>query len=177
MFNWRITKYNPIYRDEFGRYNRNEWTSFSEVGKIFEDKKLTYDDYIAVEDSYVGAISKIMEDLNISSLKVTNIERRNNKFKPSQDCEFYTKEMIELYSSIQNNDFIGRREINQLSRLVLRENLWCKLNNDETMFVHFGYDYYMYIGSQKICDTAINKIRETSLFVEEFASPYDNRDE
>lgn len=25
MFSWRITKYNPNYRDEFGRYKKSEW--------------------------------------------------------------------------------------------------------------------------------------------------------
>jgi hypothetical protein len=41
------------------------------------------------------------------------------------------------------------------------------------MFIHFGYDYYMYIGSSKIApDFLIKKIQDEDLFVEEFKSPY-----
>jgi hypothetical protein len=33
------------------------------------------------------------------------------------------------------------------------------------MFVHFGYDYYMYIGSSSICENAIAIISNSGLFV------------
>jgi hypothetical protein len=32
MYSWRITKYNPLNRDQDGRYkDEKEWTSFSDV--------------------------------------------------------------------------------------------------------------------------------------------------
>lgn len=41
------------------------------------------------------------------------------------------------------------------------------------MFVHFGYDYYMYIGSSKELPQDLrNKIENLGLFVENFESPY-----
>ena len=40
------------------------------------------------------------------------------------------------------------------------------------MYIHFGYDYYMYIGSSNACDNVRIKIQEEGLFVEEFKSPY-----
>ena len=45
------------------------------------------------------------------------------------------------------------------------------------MFVHFGYDYYMYIGSNKRFKGIINTIANTGLFIEEFESPYDEERE
>ncbi len=32
-FMWRVTKYNPTFRDENGTYIKDEWTSFSDIGK------------------------------------------------------------------------------------------------------------------------------------------------
>ena len=40
MYGWRITKYNPAFRDERGAYLKDEWTSVSDVGKSFGDEVL-----------------------------------------------------------------------------------------------------------------------------------------
>lgn len=47
MKKYRISKYNPCNRDEQGRYIINEWTSYSDIGKlynrkIFDDKRYSY---------------------------------------------------------------------------------------------------------------------------------------
>ena len=38
-------------------------------------------------------------------------------------------------------------------------------------FIHFGWDYYMYIGMPHPCPTAQARAAELGLYVEEFASP------
>lgn len=43
MFWWRITKYNPIYRNEKGYYLKDEWSDFSCADHIFGGEKLTID--------------------------------------------------------------------------------------------------------------------------------------
>jgi hypothetical protein len=40
------------------------------------------------------------------------------------------------------------------------------------MFVHFGWDYYMYIGATEICEPATQRVRQSGLFVEPMASLY-----
>lgn len=35
------------------------------------------------------------------------------------------------------------------------------------MRIHFGYDYYLYIGSKNSCSATITQIESTGLFVEE----------
>ncbi len=57
------------------------------------------------------------------------------------------------------------------SRLILREDMWCKFESDNVS-IHFGYDYYMYIGSNASCDSVIEQIRLNGLFVEPYRSPY-----
>lgn len=40
------------------------------------------------------------------------------------------------------------------------------------MYVHFGHDYYMFIGSSTSCPLALKNIEKMGLFVEDFESPY-----
>ena len=44
MVEYRITKYNPANRID-GIYITEEWTSFSDIGKIFDGTKLTQTEY------------------------------------------------------------------------------------------------------------------------------------
>lgn len=168
MFTWRITKYNPNYRDEFGKYRKDEWTSYSDIGKIFNGYKVTKSDYLSVEDAYVEAIAFFMNSVKVTSLTVKCLEKKN---KLEQALEVYPDEMITFFEALKEKDVLKISEIQYLARMVLREELWCKLENDE-MFVHFGYDYYMYIGSFRLCKDSIEKIKKMGLFVEEYQSPY-----
>lgn len=177
MFNWRITKYNPDFRDELGRYQKDEWTSFSEIGKTFAGIKLTIEDYIAIEDAYVGAIVAFMNSVEITSLTVRGLEKKSNNIMLNRENVLYSDEMIHLYATLHEDAILSLREVQCLARVILREDLWCKLEKDDIMFAHFGYDYYMYIGSHKICEDAINKIKERGLFVEDFVSPYNDEDD
>lgn len=58
-----------------------------------------------------------------------------------------------------------------LIRRVLREEFWCRLEADEC-FVHFGWDYYMYVGVSEACSKSRAFAAASGLFVEEFVSPY-----
>jgi hypothetical protein len=53
----------------------------------------------------------------------------------------------------------------------LREEFCCRLQN-AAGFVHFGWDYYMYIGVPHPCPTAEALALNLGLFVEELDSPY-----
>jgi hypothetical protein len=39
MYKYRITKYNPIYRDPEGKYTIEDWTAISDIGKVFNNSK------------------------------------------------------------------------------------------------------------------------------------------
>jgi hypothetical protein len=43
------------------------------------------------------------------------------------------------------------------------------------MYVHFGWDYYMYFGSKKTCKPVLAEIEHSGLFVEKRKSPYHTR--
>ena len=165
MFWLRITKYNPIYRNEEGHYKKDEWTSYSDIGTRYDDKLITFQDYIKFEDAYVYAVISFMHCIEISELKIVNLEKYSDDFDKN-----YSQQMIKTLNSIKNNQ-VMTTNIEDVIRLVLRENMWCKLEG-MGLAIHFGYDYYMYIGSEKKCDQQIKEIEKRGLFVEPYESPY-----
>jgi len=171
MFQWQITKYNPKYRDERGFYTKDEWTSISDIGSVY---KITLVDYLTVEDKYVEAVMYFMEHLKVNNMIIRTFEKRSGFDKQIKKFpEIYPQEMVSLLSSVHENLVLDQRQVMMICRLILREDMWCKLiSADSNFFVHFGYDYYMYIGSTKKCTEIVSRIEKTGLFVEKFESPY-----
>lgn len=162
---YRITKYNPDKRNKDWHYlDFKEWTSISD----FENENIAQ--YYKMEDKYIQIIIKIMEIYNITSLIIKNYEKRDKY----NDITF--KEWIsqEIFENISNNKTILLNDIPTIVRSILRENIWCKLQWERNFFIHFWWDFYMYIGfrdSKKIVEKLKN-INTTDLFIEEFRSPY-----
>lgn len=196
IYSWRVSKYNPKHRNEFGHYLKNDWTSFSDIGKVFNGEKLTYYDYFRVESNYVKVVASFMEFLKLKKLKVLNLERNN---------VIHNEENINLYEYERHNTFLNEpkvdysfaihpvyykvykdlpnivsegMELNIMSAqvatsLILRDLFWCKLVSGNKLQIHFGFDFYMYIVSENKCFPLINRLRAHSkLFIEEFPSPF-----
>lgn len=170
MFSYRITKYNPAFRNSLGWYEKNDWTSIADIGKTFDGKELTFEDYKRIEDAYIQSIMLFMDFLKINSLTVSNLEKHRKR--PLPDI-YRSKTMLEIFKKIAVEQELTKNQIADVARLVLRETLWCKFESKNQMFVHFGYDYYMYIGSKVMLSNSVKKeIEKSGLFVEEFESPY-----
>jgi hypothetical protein len=168
VFYWRVTKYNPLYHNERDVYLKDEWTSFSDVDGI----NLTMDEYLLTENAYVNAVFHFMSDMGITTLEISDLEKYNLEEIGQSGQILYPNEMISLFNSIHERDIFSIKNIGHVCRLVLREVLWCKLKYQHSFFVHFGFDYYMYIGCSLKCDKAIEKIIKSGLFVELCESPY-----
>ena len=56
-------------------------------------------------------------------------------------------------------------------RSVLREEFWCRLEGPAG-YLHFGWDFYMYVGVPYPCPKSQELARGLGLFVEEYPSPY-----
>ena len=169
MYFWRITKYNPKNRDQNGFYQKNEWTSVSDIGKTFDDGVLTFDDYLLCENAYIDAIVMFMHGNNVEFINIEGLEEGNY----IEFTDFSEPYVREFYRSLRNDMLISKNNVAQLSKFILRELVWCKLTSDR-MFVHFGYDYYVYVGSEQPLENVINIITNSGLFVEPFISPYIN---
>jgi hypothetical protein len=55
-------------------------------------------------------------------------------------------------------------------RCILRDEIWARLIADDGFFVHFGDDYYMYIGTND--DDFVAPPPPPGIFVEPYHSPY-----
>jgi hypothetical protein len=172
MFCYRITKYNPKYRDSGGAYLRDEWVLYSDIGKNFQGITLDYDMYLKIESAYINAILTFMEYLNLDRLCINKRDSYRNASHTAYIRKYFPDTTV-----LRDGACFDKAAVTHISRLILREKLWCKLEA-ESMYVHFGWDYYMYIGSSKKCSRAVSAIKKTGLFVEVLrASPYDDDDE
>lgn len=156
---WRVTKYNSLNRDENGYYIKDEWTSFSDIGNSYNGLEFTMSEYLKYEKAYIDSILSLMECNNIQSLNVVDLE-----IKYEDDNEFI--------NTIKEGMLLSRTQIKEVVKQILRDNIWCKLTGSNSFYVHFGYDYYMYVGADNKCDSAIRLIKDNNLFIEPFISPY-----
>ena len=67
MYYFRVTKYNPIYRDENGFYKKNEWISVGDIGQCYDGEILTAENYQNIENAYVNAILSAVYELKVKS--------------------------------------------------------------------------------------------------------------
>ncbi len=62
MIQYRVTKYNPKYRDSNGHYHNDEWTSFSCVGE-----EVALEEYLKVENSYIQSAVNFLENTSVEA--------------------------------------------------------------------------------------------------------------
>jgi len=168
-FQWRVAKYNPDFTDKNGCYTLvEEWTCPSEIGKTINGNEFTFDEYLQVEASYINSAIKFIEENSIDSLRILQLEcaiSEEDKRSP-----LYEKEFEKLI--FKEDSMVNKNEIHLICKMVLRNFLWCKLHRIDNFFIHFGWDYYMYIGSNVNCPSAIEFATNHGLFVENRTSPY-----
>ena len=149
MNEYRITKYNPKNRNDQGHYlDLEEWTEYSDVGE-----KVSLEDYERVEAAYISSALDLVLECEPYGLRVVSLEDYQNK------CPF------------KENDNVPQKDMETVMRSLLRGEYWCRLESDNA-FVHFGWDYYMYVGVQTASPQSISRVTKRELYVEDFISPY-----
>lgn len=158
MIEYKITKYNPLNRIE-GKYTVLEWTSISDIGKVFDDGVLTYSRYAQVERRYIDCCIELLQKAAVSELLVGSPE--------------YYDEGLRLPDILSTES-----EMRRAIMCCLREKCWAKLENSD-FFIHFGYDYNMYVGTNLSVTVVQETSKKHSLFCEVKNSPYciDDSDE
>ena len=150
MTEYRITKYNPANRMD-RTYAADEWTSFSDIGKIFGGAELSLDIYLKTEQAYIDCCIELIDTAQISSL---NIEQ----------AEYYAENIH--FPSIVSHP----KAIRQVVTACLREQCWLKITSED-FYIHFGYDYYMYIGSVLPRERVAKIAAKYGLYCELYPSP------
>ena len=170
-YHYRITKYNPIYRQKNCVYANDEWTSISDIGRYFKGGQFTASEYFMIEDKYWETIKYFLELCSIQTLKIRELEK--NRDIP----RFFTNNKYFDISSIQDVNLYGKyislSDIELIVRLCLRNDLSCKLVHHDGSCVYFGHDYHMYFRTNTKHTIDYAKIPE-DIFVETegFEPPY-----
>ncbi|MGM9552534.1 MAG: hypothetical protein ACI3XA_09805 [Clostridia bacterium] len=158
---YRITKYDPKLRDEKGHYLLDEWTSIFDVGKVFNEKLVTMEDYLKCENGYIQAIVTVLKDNSVTKMHIVGLERHDER-----DISDLSDREKTLLRNIRNGMGLNLDEIKTVVKLVLRELMWCKLCSFAEMEINFGYDYYMYIKSNNLKKDTVQKLYSYGMFVE-----------
>lgn len=154
MHRYRVTKYDPAFRTAAGAYAKEEWSSFNDVGRSFCGVTLSREEYLRAESAYVEVATSFMAEDGAPELRVVGLEIHDDR--PSAPAE---------------GSLVATVNFPAVCRSVLRGEYWCKLEA-EGRFVHFGWDYYMYVGVLHRCERSVSTAKSLGLFVEEFESPY-----
>lgn len=150
---YRVSKYDPSNRDHLGRYQGDEWTSFSDIVKNEAKYGKCIVEYYKIENSYIDTI-------------IDMLSHNKNRFLRIRAYECYSDDV-----TWKNHQKLSITSVIHFARDCLREKCWGKMYG-KRIEIHFGYDYYMYIG---VCqrNTYVEEIvKKHNLYVECIKSPY-----
>lgn len=166
---FRISKYNPEHRDEKGSYLKDDWTSVTDIGKFYADGVLTLETYLKTEDAYWDTVRKLFRSCHIDSMIIKDLEIYEDRLEdiPAELQEASKARM----AKIKNEDSLSIEGLEYVFRLALKELIWCKLFGEDGTYLHFGYDYYIYFGSDRLRGQEM-PLCEPMIFIEPYESPY-----
>ena len=177
MHHYQITKYDKILRGDTGVFlGPDEWTDASEIGSLVGGKILDLQEYLRVENLYIDAVLRLFDASNLSYLRLccAGLDKKDlNKLLTSKrhlhDSAFFDFDFAE-------DRKILRQEIPTVIKLILRNIAWARLEWSGKFYAHFGWDYYMYVGSHEAAENIIDEIEASGLYAVEIPdSPYVSR--
>lgn len=120
--------------------------SVSDVGRQMAGRVVELSDYLAVEEAYVETARRFLAQMQVELLRVEGLEVYGGCDSLPEGLGEESKKYLE---SVKDGQEVCGENLVQVIRLVLREIVWCRLEGGGGVYVHFGYDYYMYIGSKE----------------------------
>lgn len=157
MHQYRVTKYDPQYRVN-GVYTRDEWTCFSNVGRSFGGVCFTMSDYERAEQQHIDFLLALADREGAFPLIVNGLEDKR------------------AAAPWQEGMRIPRDDFPAIIRDVLRNECWCRLQARD-FFIHFGWDYYMYVGCTHTQEAITALAAQYALFADPMESPYHPEEE
>lgn len=164
LHTYRVTKYDPRSRDRDGHFVGDEWTSVTDIGRTIGGKILSRSEYMRTEDTYVQAVLTLLAASKVGSMRVTDLEMRT-----LGEDKLIDDGVLDVCRNIQNNNLVSAKHMEGIIRGCLRGYIWCRLSGSRGAYLHFGYDYYMYIGLPRAANSGVLPV---GIFLEDFRSPY-----
>ncbi|MFD4023292.1 S1 RNA-binding domain-containing protein [Streptomyces sp. NPDC058576] len=183
---YRITKYDPVHRDDHGRYTGPEDTVSDRgtveaaylraVAAFAEDSGI---DRPVVREPQVPSLAHFGVGPPVDGFGLTGLfpsARESARTKPAGG-------LPEVLPGGSTNGlpkgFHDGAEVSldvglELVRSMLRDSgAWCRLEVEDRFAVHVGRDQYVYVGSDRPCERALALTRRLGLFPERLnSSPY-----
>lgn len=165
-----IVKYSPENYDEDGVYTKDEWTSRSDIGTVYEGKPFTLEEYLDVEQRYVNVVLSVMNASNCRYMTIQYLEVDKTYIaKRIKTSEFHKLDSLLLnsISLLEENKRISVEKISDVLRLALREYIYVELfNKEHGVFVKFGYDYYLNVACSLSNEVLEGIVRKEGLFLD-----------
>ncbi|WRZ44990.1 S1 RNA-binding domain-containing protein [Streptomyces sp. NBC_00151] len=160
---YRVTKYDPADRNQYGHYTGAEPAS---------------SDHGPVEAAYLQAVASFAEDTGIDQLAIREPEIggfAHFGLEPPADGYGLTDLFPAGLAGFHDGALVPIAVGLELVRAMLRDNgAWCRLEAEGAFSVHVGWDQYLYVGSSQPCEAALACARSLGLFPERLdASPYE----
>lgn len=123
-----IVKYSPEGYGLDGTYCKDEWTDFSDIGKIFNGKVFTKAEYIEIERRYIECAIEIISESQCKYLTIGYIDNCLNKKGYRYKSRIYISQIPNVLQD------------------MLRNKVWCVLVNlKNNVQIDIGWDYYMHV--------------------------------
>jgi hypothetical protein len=150
---YRVTKYDPQFRDSSGSYLRDEWTGPHEIGEDIDGHVLTQDEFDTTVNKYLYAVEAFARESGVSALSVVGL---NERATPDQ-----------AWAGVREGDLVPLERALTLIGSELRGTaLGAPLEVPDEFYVHVGDYLYLWIGSAVDCVRATAEATRIGLFVE-----------
>lgn len=129
--------------------NGTIWNSFFDIGTLTSENE-----YLYIESLYIDLLLEIAHEIDVAFFVIAEFE--NYDSFPLKDGQNISLEKLPF-----------------VVKSILRDKFWCKLIND-SMEIHFGYDYIMYVVINKVNVNIKPILNEYTgmLVIDERMSPY-----
>ncbi|MEV6394727.1 RNA-binding protein [Streptomyces sp. NPDC051907] len=169
---YRVTKYDPADRNEHGHYTGPEDTD-SDHGEV----EAAYLQSVAAFATETGVDHLVIREPGVPSVAHFGVEPPvdgyglDGLFPPAPSAAAGPS----LPPGFHDGAQVSLRTGLELVRGMLRGNgAWCRLEAEGVFAVNVGWDQYLYIGSNRPCEEALDETRAIGLFPERVtSSPYD----
>ena len=74
-----IVKYKPEFYDDNGVYQKDEWTSYYDVGKEYDGKVVSLEEYLDIENRFISITRAVLESAGCTFVTLGYIESRRKK--------------------------------------------------------------------------------------------------
>jgi hypothetical protein len=156
-YQYRVTKYDPTKRDSAGHYTGDDWFLHSQIGQTFGGIALTENEYLRVESAYITAAIDFHREAGLPDIFAIGVEDSKSHGAPTE------------------GSLIPADGLPIFCRAMLRDEYWFRIEGGD-FFIHFGWDFYMYLGASTPCERSLEHARSLGLFPEPFISPYHPED-